>query len=68
MWLDCSVNIGCDVATPKWVSMGDQLCWLGTEEIVLVEGKNMQLPRQMPEPQSDISCPSVAYQVGGKMP
>ena len=40
----------------------------GREEIVSVEGTNMQLPRQMPEPQCDISCPSVASQVVDKMP
>ena len=33
-----------------------------------VEGKNMQLPSPMPEPQHNISCPSVASQVVGKMP
>ena len=33
-----------------------------------VEGANMQLPRQRPEPQHNISCPSVASQVVGKRP
>ena len=33
-----------------------------------VEGANMQLPRQMPEPQHSISCPTVASHVMGKMP
>ena len=32
-----------------------------------VEGANMQLPRQMPDPQYEISCPIVAFQVVGKM-
>ena len=32
-----------------------------------VEDANMQLPRQMPEPQCDISCPIVASKVVGKM-
>ena len=35
---------------------------------MLMEGTSTQLPRQMPEPQHDISCPSVASQVVGKMP
>ena len=37
------------------------------EESVLVEDTDTQLPRQMPEPQHDISCPSVVSQVVGKM-
>ena len=41
---------------------------VGREEIMLVEGTKMQLPRQIPEPQHDISHPSVASQVAGKMP
>ena len=50
MWLGCSVNIGCDVATATQVSMGDPLHWVEREEIVSVEDMNMQLHRQMPEP------------------
>ena len=50
MWLGCSVNIGCNVATPKQVMMGDQSCWVGRAESMLVEDANMQLPRQIPEP------------------
>ena len=68
MWLGNSVNIGCDVSTPKQVSMGDWLHQMGREEIMLVEGTNTHLPRQMPEPQCNISCPCVASQVVGKMP
>ena len=48
--------------------MGDQLHQVGRGEILLVEGTNMQLPMQMPEPQHDNSCPSVSFQVVGKMP
>ena len=33
-----------------------------------VEGTIMQLPKQMPGPQHNISCPSVDSQVVGKMP
>ena len=33
MWLNHSVNIGCDVATPKQVSIGDQLCMVWIEEV-----------------------------------
>ena len=36
-------------------------------ENISAKGANMQLPREMPEPQCDISCPSVASQVVGKM-
>ena len=68
MWLGHSVNIEGNVATPKQVSMGDQIYWVGTEEIVSVEGTNSKLHRQMPEPQYDISCLSVASQVVGKTP
>ena len=68
MWLGHSVNIGCNVATPEQVSMGDQLHWVGREEIMSVEGANMQLHRQVPEPQCDISCPSVASEAVGKLP
>ena len=68
MWLGCTVNIGCDVVTPKQVMMGDQLHWVGREESVLVEGAITQLPRQLPVLQCDISCPSVVSQVVGKMP
>ena len=51
MWLGHSVDIGCDVATPRLALMGDQLHQVGREEIMLVEGPNTQLPRQMQEPQ-----------------
>ena len=68
MCLGHSVSIGYNVATPEQVMMGDQLCWLGREESVSVVGANMQLPREMPEPQCDISCASVASQVVGKTP
>ena len=54
-----SVNIRCNVATPEQV---------GREESMSVDGTNTQLPRQMLEPQCDISCPSVASQVVHKMP
>ena len=33
-----------------------------------VEGANTQLHRHIPEPQCNISCPSVASKVVGKMP
>ena len=46
--------------------MGDSLHLVGREEIMSVEGANTQLPRQMPEPQCNISCPSVASQIMGK--
>ena len=70
MWLGHSLNIRHDVATPKQGLMGDQLYQVQSEEIMLVEGANMQLPRQMPLPQHNISCPSdsVASKVVGKMP
>ena len=48
--------------------MGDQFCLMVREKIMSVEGANMQLHRQIPEPQHNISCPSVASQVVGKMP
>ena len=32
MWMDHSVNTGCDVATPKQIVMGNQLCWVGRQE------------------------------------
>ena len=35
---------------------------------MLVEGTSMQLPRPMPEPHHNISHPSVASQVMGKVP
>ena len=47
--------------------MEDQLYLVGRKEIVSVAGANTQLHRQMPEPQCDISCPSVTYQVVGSM-
>ena len=68
IWLGHSVHTGCDVATPKGMMVGECLHWVGREESVLVEGTGMQLPRPMSEPQHDISWPSVASQVVGKMP
>ena len=62
------VNIRCNIATPGQVLRGINYVLVGREEIVSVEGTNMQLPRQMPEPQCNISCPSVTSQVVGKMP
>ena len=66
--IGCSINTGCDVATPEKMMMGDQLNWVGIEKSVLVESTNMQLSRPMLEPQYNISCPSVASQIVGKMP
>ena len=48
--------------------MENQLHWMGREEIMSLQGTNMELHRQMPEPQCNISCPSVDSQVVGKMP
>ena len=46
MSLGCSINPGCDVATPKQMVMGiDYVGW--GEKSVSVEGANMQLPRPM---------------------
>ena len=39
-----------------------------TKESLSVGGTSRQLPKLMPEPQSTISCPSVALQVVGKVP
>ena len=66
MWFAHSVNIGCDVPTPEQVMMRDPLHWVGREESASVEGTNMQLPRQMSEPQCNISSPTVASQVVGR--
>ena len=41
MRLGNSITIGCNLATPKQVSMRDQLGQVGREEIVSVEGTNM---------------------------
>ena len=68
MWLGHSVNIGSDITKPQQVSMRDQLYWVGREEIMSAVGTNTHLYRQIPEPQYDISCPSVASQVVGKTP
>ena len=68
MWLSHSVNIGCNVTTPEQVMMEDQLCQVGRDESMLAEVENTHSPRQMPEPQCDISCHSVASQVVGKTP
>ena len=50
-------------------------CHLGIDYVGWVEKKscwwktqNTQLPTQIPEPQWDVSCPSLASQVVGKMP
>ena len=61
IWLGHSVNTGCNDSRRMSTSGGE-------EESVLVEGASMQLPRPMLEPQCDISSPSVALQVVGKMP
>ena len=66
MWLGHSINTGRDVATHEQMIMGAWLHRVGREESVLVEGTNTQLPRPMPEPQCNISCPGVASQVVGK--
>ena len=58
---------GCDVAIPEQMTVGEWLCQVGREEGVLVEGASMQLPRPMSELQHDISCPSVAIHIVGKM-
>ena len=68
VWLGHSVNIGGDVVTPKQVAVENQLCWVQWEEIVSVECTNMQLPRQMQEPQCDNSYWRLASQVVGRMP
>ena len=68
IWLGHSVHIGCDNARPEQMMVGEGLCWVGTEEIVLVEGTSMQLARPTSQPQHEISCPSVAAQLVGKMP
>ena len=67
-WLGHRVKIGCDIATPKEVSIGDQLHHMGRGEIKSLEGMNMQLHRQIPQPQCNISCPSIASHLVGKMP
>ena len=33
MWLGHSVNIGCNVAMPEQVTMGDQLCLMGKKDV-----------------------------------
>ena len=68
MWLGHSVNIGCDVATPEQALMGDQLWCVGREEALAVEDTDMQLHRQIPEQQCDVSSLSVASQVASKTP
>ena len=50
-----SVKIGCDVATPEQVFMGDQLQWVGREEAILGKDVNMKPHRSMQEPECDIS-------------
>ena len=68
VWLNHSVNIGCNVATHEQVSKGDQLYWVGRAQIMSVEGINMPLHRQTPEPKCDISWPCMASQLVCKMP
>ena len=67
-WLGCRVKIGCDVATPKQVLMGDQLHWVEREEIVLRGDVNTQMQGPIPELKQHISCPSEASQLVSKMP
>ena len=68
MWLGFSVNIGCKIAKSEEVMMGDWLLQVRREESMSVEDGNTQLPRQIPKPQHDISCPIVASKVVGKTP
>ena len=49
-WLGHSVKIGCDVATPEQVSVGDQLQWVEREEVILAEDVHTQVHRSMQEP------------------
>ena len=42
MWLGCSVNSGCNVATPEQMMMGDHLHWVGREESVSVEVQTLR--------------------------
>ena len=48
------------------MTVGEQFCQVGREESMSVEGVSTQLPRPMPEPQCNISCPT--SQVVGEMP
>ena len=68
IWLGHSENTGCNVATPKQMTVGEWLHWVGREKSESAEGTNTQLPRLMPEPQHNMSCPCVASQAVGKMP
>ena len=68
VWLGHSVHTGCNMATSEQMMVGEGLHQVGREESVSVEGASMQLPRLMSEPQHNISCPSIASQVVGKMP
>ena len=63
-----SVHTGCDVATHEQMTLENSYVGWGGEESVLVEGISMQLLRPMSDPQCDISFPSVALPVVGKMP
>ena len=68
IWLGHSVQTGFNVASPKQMMVVEGLHQVGREESVLVEGASTKLPRPMSEPQCEMSCPSVASQVVGKMP
>ena len=65
--MGCSVHTRCDVATLKKMNVGEGFIRWGVGK-VSVESASVQLYKPMSEPQHSISCPSVASQVGGKMP
>ena len=64
--MGCSVKAEYNIATPMKVSMGDQLQWVGREEVMSRVDGNMQPHRSMQEPQHDMSYSSVVSQLVGK--
>ena len=62
------MHMGCDVATPEQMMLGEGLQWVERDKKALEESVSVQILRQTSVPQHENSCPSVTSQVLGKMP
>ena len=62
MWLVGRVKIGCDIATPKQVSIRELIMMGGEKKGTLEEDMITQLHRPIQEPIHNISCSSAASQ------
>ena len=56
VWLDCSVNTGCDIAILEQMMVGEGIQWVEREENTLGKGIGTQILRPTSVPQCENSC------------